>query len=477
MSRRQLNATERKLHKYALERPDKVVNQKELEALVPDAKGRLAAINFLLGTGLFVVLESRGEGLSYRAVSHSEIDLKKGLSHEEGLVLDRIRAAGNEGIWTKHIKIKTQLHQTIVDKCLKSLTQKQLVKTVTDVRHSTRKIYMLYNIEPSVEMTGGPWYTDKELDTEFIKLLSDVCLKIIRDRSLPKARRVDDGRPRQLYPLAHASYPNAEQILGLLNKSQVTETVLTVEHVNMLLDVLVLDGKVEKLPAFNAAVLDDGEDGEEDDGDSSESRSKRSKIGPLKRKRRDGLDDDSDEEDKHQKRRRHTVLRSSARRDQKRRRSRHSDDEDTDTDEDDDSIEDGRARRKRSRRQESSSESHHEYVRKRSKGKGKRRGSSLSSASETELSDDSDASGSSNDSPSIRTARAPWATLADVGGSHFLGGTVYRAVYEERIRGLGLDQDPCVRCPTFDFCQSGGPVNPQECLYYEGWLDVEVGAL
>ncbi|CDO68355.1 hypothetical protein BN946_scf184815.g2 [Trametes cinnabarina] len=482
MSHRQLNATERKLHKYALERPDKVVNQKELEDLIPDAKGRLAAINFLLGTGLFVVLESRGKGLSYRAVSHSEIDLKKGLSHEEGLVLDRIRAAGNEGIWTKHIKVKTQLHQTIVDKCLKSLTQKQLVKTVTDVRHSTRKIYMLYNIEPSVEMTGGPWYTDKELDTEFIKMLSDVCLKIIRDRSLPKARHVDDGRPRQLYPLAHVSYSNAEQILCLLNKSQVTETVLTVEHVNMLLDVLVLDGKIEKLPAFNAAVLDDAEDGEEDDGDSSKSRSKRSKNASIKRKRREALDEDSDE-DKRNKRRHHTVSRSSSRRDRKRRRSRHSDDEDTDTDEDDDSIEDGKPRRKRSRWQESSSESDHKYVRKRSKGKGKgkgkgkRRGSSLLSASGTESLDDSDASGSSNDSPSIRTAPAPVATRADVGGSHFLGGTVYRAVYEERIRGLGLDQAPCVRCPTFDFCQSGGPVNPQDCIYYEGWLGVEAGAL
>lgn len=41
---------------------------------------------------------------------------------------------------------------------------------------------MLFHLEPSVEMTGGPWYTDKELDTEFIKLLSAACLKFIRDR-------------------------------------------------------------------------------------------------------------------------------------------------------------------------------------------------------------------------------------------------------------------------------------------------------
>ena len=43
-------------------------------------------------------------------------------------------------------------------------------------------MYILFHLEPSTEVTGGPWYTDKELDTEFIKLLSAACLKFIRDR-------------------------------------------------------------------------------------------------------------------------------------------------------------------------------------------------------------------------------------------------------------------------------------------------------
>ena len=41
---------------------------------------------------------------------------------------------------------------------------------------------MLAHLEPSVELTGGPWYTDNELDTEFIKLLSTACLHYVRDR-------------------------------------------------------------------------------------------------------------------------------------------------------------------------------------------------------------------------------------------------------------------------------------------------------
>ena len=38
------------------------------------------------------------------------------------------------------------------------------------------------HLEPSVELTGGPWYTDNELDTEFIKLLCSACLRYIRER-------------------------------------------------------------------------------------------------------------------------------------------------------------------------------------------------------------------------------------------------------------------------------------------------------
>ena len=41
---------------------------------------------------------------------------------------------------------------------------------------------MLAHLEPSSAITGGPWYTDNELDTEFIKLLMSACLKYITER-------------------------------------------------------------------------------------------------------------------------------------------------------------------------------------------------------------------------------------------------------------------------------------------------------
>ena len=40
---------------------------------------------------------------------------------------------------------------------------------------------MLEGMEPSIALTGGPWYTDNELDTEFIQNLTDACYKFISD--------------------------------------------------------------------------------------------------------------------------------------------------------------------------------------------------------------------------------------------------------------------------------------------------------
>jgi hypothetical protein len=41
---------------------------------------------------------------------------------------------------------------------------------------------MLFHLTPSVEMTGGPWFTDHELDTEFIKQLLGAVLSFIKQR-------------------------------------------------------------------------------------------------------------------------------------------------------------------------------------------------------------------------------------------------------------------------------------------------------
>jgi DNA-directed RNA polymerase III subunit RPC6 len=123
---------------------------------------------------------------------------------------------------------------------------------------------MLEGLEPSIALTGGPWYTDNELDTEFIEHLRGACLKFIRDvvrptrsysefvilinsfKSFPKRR--GEGAEGVLYGISNSpEYPTAQHIRNSLRKARLTETDLSVEHVEMLLNVLILDGEIEKV--------------------------------------------------------------------------------------------------------------------------------------------------------------------------------------------------------------------------------------
>lgn len=69
-------------------------------------------------------------------------------------------------------------------------------------------------------------------------------------QSFPKQKRSENQslHSQPLYPIGGAPlYPSAKQIQSFLDKSKITETDLTVEHVEMLLNVLILDGEIEKV--------------------------------------------------------------------------------------------------------------------------------------------------------------------------------------------------------------------------------------
>lgn len=46
---------------------------------------------------------------------------------------------------------------------------------------------------------------------------------------------------------------------------------------------------------------------------------------------------------------------------------------------------------------------------------------------------------------------------------------VYRATRRIKL-DLGQTQAPCGKCPQFTICESDGPVNPDGCEYFDGWL-------
>ena len=121
----------------------------------------------------------------------------------------------HSGIWTKHLK-STELHQSIITRVLKSLEKKGLIKSIKSVKvrpfstivtlysqqsqHPTRKIYILANLQPSVEVSGGPWYNNSEFETEFVQTLCNACLNFIQKRVRTTPHASPPRLPRMTYP-------------------------------------------------------------------------------------------------------------------------------------------------------------------------------------------------------------------------------------------------------------------------------------
>jgi DNA-directed RNA polymerase III subunit RPC6 len=87
----------------------------------------------------------------------------KGLEHDERLVYQIIETSGSTGIWIRDIRTQSNLQNPRLQKVLKALEGRQLIKTVRMHTHSSKKMYMLFNLSPSEELTGGAWYVCSQL--------------------------------------------------------------------------------------------------------------------------------------------------------------------------------------------------------------------------------------------------------------------------------------------------------------------------
>lgn len=68
-----------------------------------------------------------------------------------------IQKAANKGVWLKDLRFQSNLTAPKLQKALKALEERQLVKTVKGAGSAVRKIYMLFELAPSDELTGGTW--------------------------------------------------------------------------------------------------------------------------------------------------------------------------------------------------------------------------------------------------------------------------------------------------------------------------------
>lgn len=264
----------------------------------------LQLVNLLINERLLITTK-QGNSVLWRWRSVSDAAKYRGLNREQAMVYSMIEDAGADGIWSRTLKARLGMHDSVLKQHIKHLENKHLIKDMKSVEHQNKKMYIKASLRPSEKATGGPWYTDGQLDEAFINDLLKFMFDYIKEKSTYTSRHVgtssaaaqtkqpkkgilkgdaaavaaskgkkrgaDDmstedpaagpdkptgkssrgPKPRkQLLPLpaGYVGYPTAREIAEMISSGNITQgTTLTVTDVQQLVDLLVYDGLVESV--------------------------------------------------------------------------------------------------------------------------------------------------------------------------------------------------------------------------------------
>lgn len=227
----------------------KMFSQDELKLLINETDlVKLLGLTQSLIDRKMMKLVKVGDDLRFQVISLLETKKLTSMTDDEQMVYTYIEALGREGIWTKTLKAKTNMHQHIVMRCLKLLELQRYIKLIKSVKHPTRKIYMLYNLQPSIDVTGGPWFTDSELDTEFIDSLLTVIWRFISLKTFPTAFQEPSANTNiflSVYPAHHTGFANLDSIMDFIISHKITNIDLGTSDIRALCEVLIHDDKIE----------------------------------------------------------------------------------------------------------------------------------------------------------------------------------------------------------------------------------------
>lgn len=232
---------EQKIIALAQSRP-KGISDKDLMTEMPDLQPiqRAQIINKLLSQGFFDLFKQGGT-LLYRLKDPTKAKIAKGADNEEKIVYAIIEEAGNKGIWIRDIRFKSNLMPTQLNKILKSLETKKFIKAVKSVAASKKKVYMLYNLEPDRSVTGGAWYQDQDFEAEFVDVLNQQCYRFLEQKK-------EGTSACKTGPIAarNITFASSKEVWKFISDLGISKVKLSVEDLEMILNTLVYDGKVER---------------------------------------------------------------------------------------------------------------------------------------------------------------------------------------------------------------------------------------
>jgi len=220
--------------------PDGISND-TLSTLVSsyDPHLRKQIVNELLGENKIEMFQIPGSpGFMIR---HKKTDSLINASKEEQLVYSLIEETEKMGIWIRDIRERSGLNDLQLKRILKSLEGKKLVKSVKAVG-TTKKSYVLFGIDADESLTGGTFYSDQQLDSEFVQTLIHICVSMLQKR-----RHVATSESKN-DPITqkNSMFVRSDEIAKYIHEKGICKINLGVSDIEEILDIAVLEKKIEK---------------------------------------------------------------------------------------------------------------------------------------------------------------------------------------------------------------------------------------
>ncbi|MES1914598.1 MAG: hypothetical protein MHM6MM_006650 [Cercozoa sp. M6MM] len=188
---------------------------------------RAKIVNELLQTNRLVLQQSRDRRqVYYRLYSEDKARKLVDLNAEAVMIYQMIERGGNMGLWMRDIRKRSNLPRKTAQKHIKKLESRNLIKLVKGAAVRGKDVYMLSELEPARELTGGTFFVGAEFDAQFVRELTAAAYTCV----------VKQG------PVTCA------QVHTWLTSIKISKVELLPEDVEQLLYVLEMDGLVERLP-------------------------------------------------------------------------------------------------------------------------------------------------------------------------------------------------------------------------------------
>uniref|UniRef100_A0A915BPU6 DNA-directed RNA polymerase III subunit RPC6 n=1 Tax=Parascaris univalens TaxID=6257 RepID=A0A915BPU6_PARUN len=240
MPKEELVTAESEILELLQNHPDGVTNE-ELVKMTASLEGKIRGetVNSLLSSGKIEMLPGTKQGsFSLRIRRGTQIS---DASAEEQLIYSLIEESNKMGIWIREIRSRTGLPQAQVRKALKVLEQRKLVKSVKAVGTS-KKCYMLYDVEADESLTGGAFYSEQQLDSQFVQTLVHLCVSMLQSRR----KFAEESHVRDPAAAREFSFVRSSEVAQFVREKGVCRVQLSVTDIESILSVAELDRFIER---------------------------------------------------------------------------------------------------------------------------------------------------------------------------------------------------------------------------------------